>query len=172
MGVLGVDADTSSKPPQVSHGDPAMWAETLRVARALSQPRAKLLGDSETTAEPFVRSSSATQFSHKLQSWCDTAKTSPPRMPQKWRCKVKPDDTQVVVNVRRPKRLLRFRLLVLVQGSGNELKDLEETVKKHGDLALTWSVLGVRRCIALPRKLVEQPDSGPLVTALATQHIY
>merc|ERR1719235_2979321 len=52
------------------------------------------------------------------------------------------------------------------------MEPLRETIHQHGELALTWEVLGVNRCVAMPSAPASASEAMPPLSALASQHIY
>jgi hypothetical protein len=93
-------------------------------------------------------------------------------MPSDWQCRLKRNGTQTVVSVKKELRFLRFRLLVLIQASGHELEKLQLASMEQGHLALSWSVLGVERCVAIPHNVLERSDAEPILTSFGAQHMY
>jgi len=164
--VLCVDIDSSEYPLHLDNGHSTAWKRTLHAAQMLSTAR------SNPPPSLRTRSASLPQFGHKAQAQLTAMRSQPPQMPSDWQCRLKRNGTQTVVSVKKEPRFLRFRLLVLIQASGHELEKLQLASMEQGHLALSWSVLGVERCVAIPHNVLERSEAKPILTSFGAQHMY
>jgi len=150
-----------------------VWADTLHTARTMATRALPLQAESTHEHPPLPRSRSLPSFSQHPRARAEKMALLP-AMPADWHCPLEPLSTQAVVLTKAPAPLLQFRLLLLFQMIAGDLGGLRGLLERPGArLALTWSLFGVTRCVALRRDIGSWLSAPFLpVNALGTQHVF
>lgn len=141
-------------------------SESQESRRTMNAFVARLLTPPRPTKSPAGSSgrSSGKEFP-LFESPCKTGRLTP-SMPSLWECPLEPATTMVVMHSGRPAMLLRYRLLFFAQALFGGSDWLQQKAKEHGLLALTWSLLGTKRCVAL-----RQAQSGAAAMEAASAEL-